>query len=131
MRFRFTVSLWARTVEGIGGVAVGLAPTAREVAVKAGRIWRKGATQTAELTDRLREKELFRRLVAVANALSFAGSVSAKAGPPSMAAAITMAISFLFTTVLLRLGPLCPVYSTINLPRSIPIWQANSNSPAS
>ncbi len=41
----YTISLWARAVEGSSRVSIGLPPMAREVAVNANRIWREGATQ--------------------------------------------------------------------------------------
>lgn len=47
----YTISLWARTVEGEGGVSVGLHPSAREVAVSSGRLWTRGSAKSADLTS--------------------------------------------------------------------------------
>lgn len=41
----YTISLWARSAGGESRVSVGMPPMAREVAVKAKRIWTKGAAR--------------------------------------------------------------------------------------
>ena len=45
----YTISLWARTVEGKGGVSIGMPPMARETAVNAGRVFTKGASKGTEI----------------------------------------------------------------------------------
>ncbi len=46
----YTISLWARAVEGTSRISVAMPPMAREVAVNAKRIWNREAGQSAELT---------------------------------------------------------------------------------
>ncbi len=46
----YTISLWARTITGSGRINIGMAPTAREVAVNARRIWHQDGGKEAELT---------------------------------------------------------------------------------
>ncbi len=47
----YTVSFWAKAVEGEANVGVAMAPSAREEAVNAGRLWSKKAGQSAKLTE--------------------------------------------------------------------------------
>jgi len=46
----YTISMWARSVEGESRVSIGMPPMGREAAKNAGRIWTKGATKAFDLT---------------------------------------------------------------------------------
>ena len=48
----YTISLWVRSLEGNSRLSIGMPPTAREVAVKANRIWKRGATQDFDVTPK-------------------------------------------------------------------------------
>ena len=45
----YTISLWAKTVEGKGTVSIGLPPMARKVANNAGRVWKEGASKDTRI----------------------------------------------------------------------------------
>jgi len=45
----YTISLWAKTAEGKGGVSIGMPPMAREVAQSSGRVYSKGAAKDTEI----------------------------------------------------------------------------------
>lgn len=45
----YTISLWAKTVEGKGRVSIGLPPMARETAANARRVWTEGASKGTDI----------------------------------------------------------------------------------